>query len=69
VCGKLRRFVRNYGEMCGNLFVTQGPGKASSGNDEQAQNEKDCSLLRILVQLVSYRRQLTIFLIKCFLLN
>ncbi len=23
---KLRRFVRNYGKMCGNLFITQGPG-------------------------------------------
>ena len=23
---KLRRFVHNYGEMCGNLFITQGPG-------------------------------------------
>ena len=23
---KLRRFVRNYGEMCGNLFITQSPG-------------------------------------------
>ncbi len=23
---KLQRFVCNYGEMCGNLFITQGPG-------------------------------------------
>ncbi len=24
---KLRRFVRNYGEMCRSLFITQGPGQ------------------------------------------
>jgi hypothetical protein len=24
---KLQRFVRNYGEISGNLFITQGPGQ------------------------------------------
>jgi hypothetical protein len=29
---KLQRFVRNYGEMCGNLFITQGRSDLVLGN-------------------------------------
>jgi hypothetical protein len=33
--------VKNYGEMCGNLFITQGPGREIKERQKKTKKEKE----------------------------